>query len=152
MKKLFLLVVLMAASLSGMQAQTDVKKSGEDPYAAAVVRFMELTNVKATYVATLEATYMNMKGQLNMTDAQVRGLAVFVANAMYDDMVKMFVPIYRKYYTLEDLTQLCKFYETPLGKKYAQYTPAVSQESMAVVPQLIGKLTPLVQEYIRNLK
>lgn len=142
----------MAVSLSGMQAQSLSKKVNEDPYAAAVAKFMELTNVKATYVATLEGTYMSMKGQLNMTDAQVRGLAVYVTDAIYDDMVQLYVPIYRKYYTLEDITQLCKFYETPLGKKYANYTPAVSREGMEHLPQLTEKLIPLVQEYIQNLK
>lgn len=152
MRKILLLVVLLAVSLSGLQAQTETKLSNEDPYAAAVVRFMKVTNVRATCYASLEGTYMNMKAQLGMTDAQVKDLAVFVTDAMYDDMVKMYVSIYRKYYTLEDLTQLCEFYETPLGQKYAAATPSITQEGMANLPQLMAKLTPDVQEYIQNLK
>ena len=34
-----------------------------------------------------------------------------------DDLLEMLVPIYDKYFSMEDIEGLTKFYETPAGKK-----------------------------------
>lgn len=52
-----------------------------------------------------------------------------------NDLVVMLVPVYEKYMTLEDLKELIKFYESPVGKKYAKSTPLIMQESMQVGQQ-----------------
>lgn len=49
-----------------------------------------------------------------------------------EDLQNLIVPIYEKYYTEEELTQLIAFYESPLGRKVVQSLPPIMQESMKV--------------------
>ncbi len=48
------------------------------------------------------------------------------------DLIEKIVPIYDKYYTLEDLKVINTFYETPTGQKVLSTLPQVMQESMKV--------------------
>lgn len=41
-------------------------------------------------------------------------------------------PIYHKHLTLEEINELIKFYETPLGQKMISTNPKIIQESMEV--------------------
>ncbi|MNL09376.1 hypothetical protein D3C87_1301360 [compost metagenome] len=45
-------------------------------------------------------------------------------------LINMILPIYQKHLTEADLKGLIVFYETPLGKKYAEKIPLITQESM----------------------
>ena len=47
-----------------------------------------------------------------------------------DRMVDLYVPIYQKYLTIDDLKDLIAFYETPIGKKLAEATPKMTVEGM----------------------
>ena len=52
-----------------------------------------------------------------------------------DDLVDRLVPVYQSYLTQEDLKQIIAFYNTPVGKKFAANTPALTSESMQVGQQ-----------------
>ncbi|PRY55548.1 hypothetical protein B0I27_101520 [Arcticibacter pallidicorallinus] len=45
-------------------------------------------------------------------------------------LVDMLTPIYQKHLTEKDLQGVISFYETPSGKKFAEKTPLITQESM----------------------
>ena len=47
-------------------------------------------------------------------------------------LLEKIIPIYDKYYTLEDLKAVNAFYETPAGRKIIATLPQVMQESMKV--------------------
>lgn len=49
-----------------------------------------------------------------------------------EDLAELLVPVYEKYLTIADLQEMTKFYNTPVGKKYAQSTGPIMQESMKV--------------------
>lgn len=49
-----------------------------------------------------------------------------------DDLTEMLVPVYQKYLTIEDLKEIVAFYQTPVGKKFANSNPMILQESMQV--------------------
>ncbi len=51
------------------------------------------------------------------------------------ELVKLLVPTYQKHLSLEDLKGIIAFYESPLGIKYAEKTPFITQESMAIGQQ-----------------
>ncbi|MDF5724096.1 MAG: DUF2059 domain-containing protein [Rhizonema sp. PD37] len=56
----------------------------------------------------------------------------FLGEFNADDIVKQLIPIYRKYYSDEDIKGLIAFYQTPLGKKTIMLLPQLSQESIVV--------------------
>jgi hypothetical protein len=41
------------------------------------------------------------------------------------------VPIYKKYYTHDEIKDLIKFYKTPIGQKTISVMPSVTQDAMA---------------------
>ena len=49
-----------------------------------------------------------------------------------NDLVEMQTPVYMDYLTIEDLEGIIAFYETPVGKKYAEQAPFITQDSMEI--------------------
>ena len=48
------------------------------------------------------------------------------------ELIEKIIPVYDKYYTLEDLKAVNAFYESPAGKKILSTLPQVMQESMKI--------------------
>ena len=48
------------------------------------------------------------------------------------ELINKIIPIYDKYYTIEDLKAVNAFYETPAGQKVLSTLPQIMQESMKV--------------------
>jgi hypothetical protein len=49
-----------------------------------------------------------------------------------EGLVDKMIPIYAKYYTLDDLKTVNAFYETPTGQRVLAATPQIMQESMGI--------------------
>jgi Uncharacterized protein conserved in bacteria len=68
-----------------------------------------------------------------------------------DDLLYACVPVYSKYYTHDDIKQLIKFYESPIGKKMAEVTPLLTQETMTIGQKWGEKLgQDIVDELIKE--
>ncbi|MDR3013205.1 MAG: DUF2059 domain-containing protein [Chitinispirillales bacterium] len=48
------------------------------------------------------------------------------------EFLQLSIPVYKKYYTHDEIKELIKFYETPIGRKMAQVSPAMAQEMMVI--------------------
>lgn len=48
------------------------------------------------------------------------------------ELIEKIIPVYDKYYTLEDLKAVNAFYESPAGQKILATLPQVMQESMKI--------------------
>jgi hypothetical protein len=49
------------------------------------------------------------------------------------EIVELVIPIYEKYYSVEDIDQIIAFYKSPTGQKILQVIPKLMQETMEVV-------------------
>jgi len=49
-----------------------------------------------------------------------------------DEFFNQLIPVYKKYYTNDDLKQLLAFYKTPIGKKTISVLPQLSSESIKI--------------------
>ncbi|MBE8966730.1 DUF2059 domain-containing protein [Nostocales cyanobacterium LEGE 12452] len=56
----------------------------------------------------------------------------FAAEFKSDEIVNEIVPVYKKYFTNEEIKQLIRFYQTPLGQKTITVLPQLYQESYEV--------------------
>jgi hypothetical protein len=56
-------------------------------------------------------------------------IAKWKEKANYNDLSYELVPLYDKYYTHDEIKQLIKFYESPLGKRVLEITPLLSTEA-----------------------
>lgn len=66
---------------------------------------------------------------------------------------QMFVPVYAKYFSEDDLRALITFYKSPTGQKMVALTPTLFRESMQQVAELLmPKLMPLTREIFEEEK
>ena len=66
------------------------------------------------------------------------------------EMANIFVTVYAKHFTQDDIRGLITFYESPLGKKVVETLPDVAQESMTLGAQWASVRMPQVMEEIRT--
>ena len=67
-----------------------------------------------------------------------------------DEMVELIVPIYAKYFSHDEIRELIKFYQSPLGKKLTKVLPDVTRESMAAGQKWGTKLAEEVMKEIQQ--
>jgi hypothetical protein len=67
-----------------------------------------------------------------LPDAPATFWQQFAAKANIRELIDEIIPIYDKYYTLEDLRAVNAFYSTPAGQKIIATLPQVMQESMQI--------------------
>jgi hypothetical protein len=47
-----------------------------------------------------------------------------------DDFVKLYVAIYDRHFSHQEILDLIQFYESPLGRRLVEETPGITQDSM----------------------
>ena len=52
-----------------------------------------------------------------------------------DEFISMYIPIYKKHFAHDEIKELIKFYESPIGRKMVEKMPAIMQESTAIGQQ-----------------
>ena len=155
MKNLWSLVVclfLLSMPVMADNELSSVPASEENDYASCVMDFMSLSNTKQTFESTLAASYIQMKEGLHLSEQECLDLAKGMTEWIYDDLVALSIPIYKKYYTLQDMQQLCAFMRTPTGKKFAKYSANVSTEMMSSVAGLQDKMQQYVIQFMEKKK
>lgn len=65
-----------------------------------------------------------------------------------DAFIQISVKVYDRHFTHEEIQQLVRFYETPLGRKLVRVTPAMTRESM-LLGEEIGErvMQDILKEY-----
>lgn len=61
----------------------------------------------------------------------------------WEEMRPLYVDVYKKTFTREDVRAITKFYESPAGRSLLDKTPALMQNLMGAMQQ---KMTPLLEE------
>jgi hypothetical protein len=68
-----------------------------------------------------------------------------------NDILFACIPAYNKFYTHDEIKQLIKFYESPLGRKMVEVAPLLAQETMAISQKWGEKLgQEIVNELIKD--
>ena len=55
-----------------------------------------------------------------------------IKNEGLDDLVEKMIPMYKKHFTHTETKELVAFYTSPIGKKLADKTPVMTQESSVI--------------------
>lgn len=122
MKKLLLLLFVVALSATSFaQSNTKTEK---------VRKLLEVTGSTSLSKQMID-NIVEMYRQ-SYSDVQQTFWEEFRKEANAEELQSQIIPIYEKYYTEEELTQLIAFYESPLGRKVVQSLPQILQESMKV--------------------
>jgi uncharacterized protein len=125
MKKLFLLaLIVMFSCLTVAHAEISKDKRTE------IERMLRLTGMEKMMDQVKNQMISAMKGQMKTVPdsfwEKVR------ANMDTHELLEKIIPLYDKYYTLEDLKAVNAFYESPAGQKVLSTLPQIMKESMKI--------------------
>jgi hypothetical protein len=110
---------------------TDASAQAVDPAKAVEIRkLLELTG-------TAKMTHQVVAQMINSFKSQNSDVSSefwdrFEKEMNVEDLVNKMVPLYAKYYTLDDLKAVNAFYQTPAGQRVLAATPQIMRESMQI--------------------
>ncbi len=125
MKKIATSIILAMMLLLplGASAQTD------GTYKKVFAEFLEVSGNNATIKATMDQMIPMLRQSLASAPKEYVDRFIDKYTTTFSTKYADFIlPIYQKYYTLEDLQALNTFYKSDLGKKMAQSMPLITSE------------------------
>ena len=136
MKKLyrFIITFILAFSSLSINAQTD-------EYAQEMDKMLQAIDAKQVMVQTVSQGWQTM--QLPLTDYSAA--ANDVVDTIWPGIVNIYISEFKKYYTIEDMKNINKFYETATGMKFARYSAMMSS---AIQTEISQKYTATIQEIL----
>lgn len=144
MKRIILSIAAVTMFVVSANAQIS------DSYKANVKKMLHLAGSEATFSASIKQMFIMFKQQQTNVPEEVwtEFEKEFTQTSM-DELVEMLIPVYHNHLTEADVKKMIEFYETPVGKKFAEKTPLITQESMQVGQQWGLKLG---QQFMEKLK
>jgi uncharacterized protein len=122
MRKMILVFILLF-SLQKTFAQTPANNEH-------VKKLLELTGSGKIGVQIIQTMISSYKKEMPTVPAEYWDNFMKEVNA--DTLIDMIVPVYKKYYSDEDITALITFYESPVGQKVVKSMPLITQEAYAL--------------------
>ncbi len=145
MKKVLVVISILVISLSSSFGQTD------NSYRTTLKKLLEVAGTESTFNVVIKQMFDMFKQQkTNVPDSIWADFEKEFLKTSVNDLVEMLSPVYQKYMTETDLQKIIEFYQTPVGKKYAEKTPLITQESMQVGQQWGMKIGQQFQEKLKE--
>ncbi len=148
MKRLTLFL-LMCLSITFASAQTDTAQN-DSLYSAKLKEFILVSHAFDAGKGMMLEVAKAMKTQLNLTDQQSELLMDKIENILNKHINEIFDPIYKKFFTYDELVAMIEFYQTPLGKKMAESTGPMAAEAMkryaTIIPKVQGEIREALEE------
>lgn len=144
MKK-FILLLLFVFAFSTVFSQVTPE------YKETLRKYFKATNSDEVFDVTIKQMISSLKKTYTEIPAKHWDLMEeeFLKSGK-EELVDLIAPIYIKYFTKEDLDKIIEFYNTPIGKKLAEKTPAITQESMKVGQKWGMKLSQRLLDRIKE--
>lgn len=135
MKKVVLAAVFMLIAHVGMAQATDAMR-------ADVKKFLQISGIN---------------GQIDIAKKQVLAMVPAEKQAEFTkEFEASLVPVikfqedyYLKEFTADDLKQMIKYYESPVGKKFVEKSAGLAQASMPVIQEWTQGLQGIVMKYMQ---
>lgn len=139
--KRIILLFLFAFTVHCSFGQTDPE------YQRSLKQLLEVSGTEASFTTVISQMMTMVKqGNPNIPATLWQDFEEEILKVSLDDLSEMLVPVYKKHLSKEDLNSLIAFYQTPAGKRYAEKTPLIMQESMQVGQQWGLQIAQRIQE------
>jgi N-glycosylase/DNA lyase len=120
MKKLTIAIILNGIALLGF--------SQDSAKIASIKELLEVTGSGKLGVQAVQNMIASYRQNLPSVPEEFWN--EFMKEVNTEVLTTMVIPIYDKYYSLEELNAIIAFYKTPIGKKVIATLPQIMQESM----------------------
>ena len=119
-RSLFCLAVLLVAAVT--------VKAQADSFDADIVKMQQLNGASDAMFSQIVMQFKSIKP--GVTEEQWAAVKKDVFDVEVAELNKELIPVYKKYFTQDEVKAIIAFYETPVGKKLAEKTPLITVESM----------------------
>jgi uncharacterized protein len=98
----------------------------------------------------IEGMINSMKGSSNQNGLPDGFWDEFLKEVNYDELSEIYIPLYDKSYTHQEIIDMINFYESPTGKKMLEKMPSILLESMNLGREWGQKLGAKVYEKMKK--
>jgi len=112
------------------QASSAAYQSIDPAKAAEIRKMLELTGTVKLMKQVMNQMIDSFKTRNSHVSSEFWDR--FESNLDTNDLVDKMIPLYDKYYTLDDLKAINAFYESPAGQRVLAVTPQIMHESMQI--------------------
>lgn len=137
-KMLQLALILMFSVLSVAHAEISQEKRNE------IEKMLRLTGTEKLMNQMMAQMIMGMKSK--MTGIPDTFWGKFQQKIDSHGLMEQLIPVYDKYYTVEDLKAVNAFYESPAGQKVLSTLPQITRESMKIGQEWGEKIARQIAE------
>jgi len=110
-----------------------INENVDQEYTQTLKKMFEVSGSEESYKTAIKQMFTMFKKQYSNVETEIWGdFEKDFSQTSINDLAEMIAPVYMKYMTKEDLEDLIKFYQSPIGKKFAKNTPMIVQESMQI--------------------
>lgn len=159
MKKRWIAVLVVALLSLGVSAQTVDESDAE--HRAAAQRLLQVTEAKKMMDQVLDSMdgmldqsfsslELNPDGVEAARQAQDEMMAWVRDFLAWEELEPMYVELYAKVFTTEEILGIIEFYESPLGQKMLAKMPELMTESMSMMQSRITEKMPELQRRIEQ--
>jgi hypothetical protein len=103
--------------------------SQNESYKDVLLEYMEVQGSLDSFNNSIDQMSQMMGGQIEADKLKP------IMDEMFLSLVDALVPVYKNHLSIQDLKDGIEMYKTPIGKKIAQKTPLITQETMNVSMQ-----------------
>ena len=120
--KFMVIILILILSMSILHGQPNEAKKRD------IQKYIEVSNQKDQFVQLMD---MMLEQYTEMLDIVPSVAWVSIRESIIeevDEIIDLLVPIVDKYFTHDEIAELIKFYESPIGKKWNEVTPQMMGE------------------------
>ena len=118
--------------------------SQNESYKDVVLEYMEVQGSLDSFNNSIDQMSQMMGGQIEADKLKP------IMDEMFLSLVDALVPVYKNHLSIQDLKDGIEMYKTPIGKKIAQKTPLITQETMNVSMQWGMEFSSKIQELMQK--
>tara|TARA_B100001057_G_scaffold144330_1_gene144200 strand:+ start:905 stop:1315 length:411 start_codon:yes stop_codon:yes gene_type:complete len=119
-------------------------QSQNESYKEVLLDFMEAQGTLDTFNSTIDQMSEIMGNQIE--EEKIKPLM----DEMLSGLIDALVPVYQKHLSIQDLKDGIEMYQTPIGKKIAEKSPLITQETMGVSMEWGMQFSSKIQELMEN--
>lgn len=140
MKTLLAVFFALLLSVSPVMAQTDtVQDKAVEDYRKALEQLLEASGTKTTISAQFPFIIKMLKDMCpGVPEEVMTKMENKFRDFFFSNIMDLYLPVYMRYLTIDEVKEYTAFYNTPLGRKVAMTLPTLSVE-LAQAGRLAGE-------------
>ncbi|MCL1910652.1 MAG: DUF2059 domain-containing protein [Leptospirales bacterium] len=150
-KKTVLCLIFLSQSLSFVYA--DVKSDTDAEYVKTLNTLFQVSGSSELYSLTITQILAILQEQHpDISKEKWTAIEKEFSDVTLNELTVMLAPVYKKYFNIDDLKEIIKFYNTPVGRKYSKNLLPLTQDAMLVGTEWGRKIGQKISERIDDIE